>query len=202
MNCNIVKRSLPEIFKNRPVFRTRDAEGQGITRTYLLELEKRGEVERLARGIWALAGYEPSENHSLAIVGVAVPEARICLLTALRFHGLTTQNPHEIWIAVGVKDWKPKLKFPPLRVNRFSGAAWDLGLEEHRVDGVPIKVYSVAKTIVDLFRYRKKIGIDVGLEALREGWRVNRFTMDEIVPIARACRMQRIMHPYLESLVV
>jgi len=193
--------SIKAVLKDTPVFRTRDAEGLNISRTQLLELEQRGEVQRLARGIWALGGYEPSENHSLAIVGKAVPGARICLLTALRFHEVTTQNPHEVWIAIGVKDWKPKLKYPSLRVNRFSGAAWELGLEEHVVDGVPIKVYTVAKTVVDLFRYRKKIGIDVALEGLREGWRYNRFTMDEIVPIARSCRMLRIMQPYLESLV-
>ena len=129
-----------------------------------------------------------------------VPGGAVCLLSALRFHDLTSQNPHEVWLAIGPKDRLPAPGNPPIKIVRFGDGHFHLGLESHEVEGSRIKVYSVARTVVDLFRYRNKIGIDVALEALKEGWRERRFTLKEINAIATRCRMTRVMKPYLESL--
>ena len=120
---------------------------------------------------------------------------------ALRFHELTTQAPAEVWIALAEKARKPKLDYPRLRVARFSGPALTEGIETHRLEGVEVRVYSAAKTVADCFKYRNKVGLDVALEALREGWRARRFTMEEIFRFARICRVEKVMRPYLEGLV-
>lgn len=130
-----------------------------------------------------------------------VPDAVFCLLSALRFHDLGTQSPHEVWIFIGGKDRKPLISDPPLRVFRENSAHAELGVEEHMVEGTRLKVCSVARTVVDLFRYRNKIGIDVALEALKAGWRERRFSLPEINRIAQEYRMKNVMKPYLESLV-
>jgi predicted transcriptional regulator of viral defense system len=130
-----------------------------------------------------------------------VPEGVVCLLSALSFHGVGTQLPHEVWLAIQRRARQPSLRYPPLRVVKFSGKAFAEGIEVHRVEGQSVRVYSVAKTLADLFKYRNKIGLDVALEALREAWRERRFTMDEMDRFARICRVERVMKPYLEALV-
>ena len=130
-----------------------------------------------------------------------VPHGVGCLLTALRFHNLTTQSPSEIWMAIDRKARLPKTSGqPPIRFHRFSGKALTQGVEQHVVDGVPVKVYGVAKTVVDCFKYRNKIGLDVALEALREAWRERRATSRELWRYAEVCRVANVMRPYLESL--
>jgi len=124
----------------------------------------------------------------------------ICLLSALRFHGLTTQAPFEVWLAIENKALAPKLDYPPLRIVRFSGAAFTEGVEEHLVDAVMIRVTSVAKTVADCFKYRNKIGLDVALEALREAWQAKRMSSEEIWRFAKVCRVANVMRPYLESI--
>lgn len=183
------------------MLRTKDLERRGFPRWRIRAALEDGEIERVARGLYVRSGAGISENHSLALVARRVPRAAVCLLSALRFHGLTTQNPHEVWVAIRPKDRKPALEHPPLRVVRFSPRHFGAGLEEHEIEGVPVRIYSVARTVVDLFRYRNKIGLDAALEALREGWRERRFTMAEVNGIAKLCRMERVMKPYLESLV-
>lgn len=192
---------LPSLFKANSLLRSKELESAGISRTQVGKLVEAGKLFRVTRGVYAAQETQLNENLSLAVVAKAVPAARICLLSALRFHDLTTQSPHEVWIAIRVKDRKPKIEYPPLRVNRFSGATYDLGVEKHAIEGVPIEVYSAAKTVVDLFRYRRKIGIDVAIEALREGWKERRFSISELTRLAKACRMDRVMTPYLESLI-
>ena len=125
----------------------------------------------------------------------------ICLLSALSFHQIGTQLPHEVWIALDRRTRYPSLSYPRLRVMRFSGNALTEGIETHRVEGETLRVYNVAKTVADCFKYRNKIGLDVALEALREAWRARRFTMDEIHRYARICRVERVMRPYLEALI-
>lgn len=196
-DLELLKRS----FAGQGVLRSLELERLGFSRNQILKATQAQVLERMGRGLYALRGAEVAEHQSLLHVSKAVPHARICLLSALRFHELTTQNPHEVWIAIRRQDWKPVLRYPKLRVHRFSGAAFDEGLEAHTIQGTQIRVYSVAKTVVDLFRYRRKIGIDVALEALREGWREKRFAMAELDRVARLCRMSRIMAPYLESLI-
>ncbi|WP_459864738.1 type IV toxin-antitoxin system AbiEi family antitoxin domain-containing protein [Endothiovibrio diazotrophicus] len=128
------------------------------------------------------------------------PHAVICLLSALRFHDLTTQAPFEVWLAIPNKAHAPKMEYPPLRIVRFSGAALTGGVEEHVIDGVAVHVTSVAKTVVDCFKFRNKIGLDVALEALRAAWAERRVSMDELWHYAKLCRVANVMRPYLESL--
>lgn len=194
------QQTLKEQFDGATVLRSKDLESRGVSRSRIREAVESGALERVGRGLYALKGADFSEHHSLVQAVRRVPKAAICLLSALRFHDLTSQNPHEVWIAIGPKDRLPQVDQPPLQVVRFGAGHFDLGLETHEVEGARLRVYSVARTVVDLFRYRNKIGLDVALEALREGWRERRFTLAEINRIAGGCRMARVMKPYLESL--
>jgi predicted transcriptional regulator of viral defense system len=173
----------------------------GIHRQVLTRLVGEGRIERIARGVYRLAEQPVTENHGLAIAAAAVPHGVVCLLSALQYHGLGTQLPSEVWIALDRTAWRPKLNYPPLRIVRFTGAALTEGVESHVIEGRPVQVYGVAKTIADCFKYRNKIGLDVALEALRDAWRGKRFTMSTLDHYAAICRVQRVMRPYLEALV-
>lgn len=173
----------------------------GIHRQALTRLVEAGQLERVVRGVYRLPERSFTEHHGLVLASAAVPHGTICLLSALQFHNIGTQLPSEIWIAIDRRARRPALKYPPLRVVRYTGAALTQGAESHRIEGQTIRIYNIAKTIADCFKYRNKIGIDVALEALREAWRARRFTMDELDRYARICRVQRVMQPYLESLV-
>ena len=191
---------LDALFQGATVLRSRDLEERGLTRTRIREAVDASVLERVGRGLYTLPGAELTEHHSMVQATRRVPGAAICLLSALRFHDLTSQNPHEVWLAIGPKDRLPQKGNPPIKIVRFGAENFPLGLETHEIEGVELKVYSVARTVVDLFRYRNKIGIDVALEALKEGWRERRFTLKEINQIAMRCRMVQVMKPYLESL--
>jgi predicted transcriptional regulator of viral defense system len=167
----------------------------------LTRLVEAGKLERVARGRYRLPNAPTTEHHGLALVAATVPKGVICLLSALSFHRIGTQLPHEVWIALDRRDRRPALEYPRLRVMRFGGEALTAGIETHRVEDESVRVYSVAKTIADAFKYRNKIGLEVALESLREGWRARRFTMDEIQHHARICRVSRVIQPYLEALV-
>jgi predicted transcriptional regulator of viral defense system len=179
--------------------RPRDLEAQGITRAYLARLVRKGQVLRSARGVYVAVRHKPTAEHTLAHVAKRVPGGVFCLLTAMRFHGLTTQSPADIWIALPEKARCPRFDYPGLRVARFSGAALTEGIEEHRVEGVDIRVYSPAKTVADAFKYRNKVGIDVAVEALRDFIRRYRGGVNELERFARICRVSRVMQPYLDS---
>ena len=187
--------------RTQPLVRSRDVEARGIPREYLLRMYRLGLLRRAARGVYALADAPVTEHHSLAVAAKMVPRAVVCLLSALRFHGLTTQDPHQIWIAIDNKARRPSLESPALRVVRFSGKALTEGIGTHTIEGVPVRVYSVAKTIGDCFKYRHKIGIDVAVEALKDALRHKRTTIDEIHRFAKVCRVDRVMRPYLEAIV-
>jgi predicted transcriptional regulator of viral defense system len=173
----------------------------GIHTQALSRLVRSGALQRVSRGRYRLPDAPITEHHGLALVATAAPQAVVCLLSALSFHGIGTQLPHEVWIALDRRKRRPALAWPRLRVMRFSGKALTAGIEEHRIEGETVRVYGPAKTIADVFKYRNKIGIDVALEALREAWRAKRVTMDEIHRYARVCRVDRVMRPYLEALV-
>ena len=153
------------------------------------------------RGLYKLPAQPITEHHGLAMAASSVPQGVVCLLSALQFHGIGTQLPSEIWIAVDRRSRRPTLKYPPLRIFRFSGDALTEGVDLHRIEGQSVRVYAVTKTLADCFKYRNKIGLDVALEALRAAWRARQFTMDELDRYARVCRVQRVMQPYLEALV-
>jgi len=180
--------------------RPRELEAHGVSRAQLSRLVDDGLVLRQARGIYIAARHAPTEAHTLAQVAKRVPDAVFCLLTALRFHGLTTQSPAEVWIALPEKARRPRLDHPRLRVARFSGPALTEGIAEHSVEGVRIRVYSAAKTVADCFKYRNKVGIDVAVEALRDFGRKFRGSANELARCARICRVSRVMQPYLDSI--
>lgn len=180
--------------------RPRELAAHGVSRAQIARLVREGLVLRQARGLYAAARHAPTEAHTLAQVAKRVPQAVFCLLTALRFHGLTTQSPAEVWIALPEKARRPRLEYPRLRVARFSGAALTEGIEEHRAEGVRIRVYSAAKTVADCFKYRNKVGIDVAVEALRDFSRTHRGGADELARCARICRVARVMQPYLDAI--
>jgi len=186
---------------HQPLVRPRDVEALGIARESLLRLYRRGLLVRQARGVYALPQTPITEYHSLAMAAKRVPRGVICLLSALRFHGLTTQDPHEVWMAIDIKARKPSVRSPALRVVRFSGRALVEGVEESEIEGVRVRVTSAAKTVADCFKYRHEIGIDVAIEALRDSVRKRKTTIDEIHRHAKACRVANVMRPYLESAV-
>ena len=179
---------------------TRELAEAGIHTQVLSRLVADGALERIARGLYRLPEREVTEHHGLVIVATAVPNGVVCLLSALQYHRIGTQLPSDVWIAIDRRARHPALRYPPLKIVRYSGAALTEGIEIHRIEGQDVRVYNISKTIADCFKYRHKIGIDVALEALREGWRARRFRMDELDRFAAICRVQRVMRPYLEAL--
>jgi predicted transcriptional regulator of viral defense system len=181
---------------------SREVTDAGIHRQLLTRLVRDGTLEHAAKGVYRIPHQPVTEHHGLVLATAAVPRGIICLLSALGFHGLGTQLPSEVWIAIPRRSRQPTLKYPPLRIVRFSGKALTEGVEEHFAEGRLLRVYGVAKTVADCFKYRHKIGLEVALEALREGWRDRRFTIDELDRFAEICRVSAVMRPYVESLLV
>jgi predicted transcriptional regulator of viral defense system len=192
--------SLLDLAQGKALLRPSDAVARGHSRLYLAQLAQRGLVHKVSRGLYALPQRKASEFASFAEVASKHPQALVCLLSALAFHGLTTQAPFEVWIAVDNKARAPQMPYPPLRIARFSGSALTEGVELHNIEGVPVKVTSVPKTIADCFKYRNKIGLDVAMEALKEAWSAKRVSMDELWHYGQICRVQNVMRPYLEGL--
>ncbi|HEY9422196.1 MAG TPA: type IV toxin-antitoxin system AbiEi family antitoxin domain-containing protein [Thermoanaerobaculia bacterium] len=191
---------LLDLIRSAGVFRSRDLSDKGFTREHLRRLHARGLVEQVGRGLYRAPDADITEHQTLTEAGRRVPHGVICLLSALRFHGMTTQNPFEVWLAIGRKDRLPKADHPPLRVVRFSGEALTEGVEEHVVQGVPVRVYSPAKTVADCFKYRNKIGLDAAIEALRDCVEKRLATFDDLWRYAKICRVSNVMRPYLESI--
>jgi predicted transcriptional regulator of viral defense system len=190
---------LMELAREMGVIRAKEAQEKGIHPEYLKRLEQQGLLVRSARGIYTFMNANITESHTLVEATKRVPHGVICLLSALSFHELTTQAPFEVWLAIPPKVRNPKEDLLPLRIVHMSGKALECGIEEHNIEGVRVSVYSPSKTIVDCFKFRHKIGLDVALEALRECLRERRCRVDEIWHYAKICRMQNVMRPYLES---
>lgn len=188
------------LVKKAGILRPRDLRSHGIPRLYLRMAADKGLVMRVGRGLYIARGSRPTQHHSLAQASKRVPHGIVCLLSALRFLDLTTQSPFQVWLAIGDKARLPKTDSPPLRIVRFSQKTLAYGVQEHRIAGVSVRIFSAAKTVADCFRYRNKIGLDVALEALRECRRKRRATADELWQAAMVCRVANVMRPYLESL--
>ncbi|HYN03000.1 MAG TPA: type IV toxin-antitoxin system AbiEi family antitoxin domain-containing protein [Vicinamibacteria bacterium] len=188
------------IIRGLGVVRPMDLDRRGVPRAHLYALVRAGRVERQGRGLYVAKGHRYTADHTLAHVAKRVPGGVVCLLSALRFHDLTTQLPAEVWLALPQKARRPQLDYPRLRIARFSGAALSEGIEEHSVEGVKVRVYSAAKTVADCFKYRNKIGIDVAVEALKDFTRTHRGEADELARFARICRVSRVMQPYLDAI--
>jgi len=189
-----------KLVQKRGMVSVRDVSARGFHPEHLRRLVADGLLVRVTRGVYAPADAEPTENHSLAQVAKKVPHGVICLLSALRFHEIGTQSPFEVWVAIDRRARKPSVHGTKLRVVRFSGTSRTNGIERHQIEGVEVAVYSAAKTVADCFKYRNKIGLDVALEALRDGLQNRRFTRDDLWKYAKMCRVTGVLRPYLEMI--
>ncbi len=195
------KEKLLDFVRQAGVIRAKDLATLGIPRIYLSRLVETGDLEQLGRGIYAAGDATPTAHRTLVHASVRVPKGTICLISALRFHNLTTQLPHKVWIAVDAGTRTPKEHQIPLRIVHFSGKALTEGVETHKIEGVEVRIYNIAKTVADCFKYRNKVGLDIALEALRETQRERKCTMDELWQYAKICRVANVMRPYLEAIV-
>jgi len=180
--------------------RPRDIEAIGLPREYMVRLHRQGRLNRFGRGIYTLPDANVTERHSYAEIAKRVPNSVICLLTALVFHEITTQSPASVWIALSKGARTPAFTLPSLRIARLSGPSLTEGIENHQVEGVPVHVYSAAKTVADCFKFRNKIGIDVAIEALKDSIRQQKANIGEIYRYAKICRVGNVIRPYVEAL--
>ncbi len=181
------------------IIRTHQALKAGIHPRTLYELRDQGELEQVSRGVFRLNELAPISNPDLVTVALRIPKAVVCLISALAFHDLTTQVPHDVSIALEKGAQSPRLEHPPVIVHRFSKKAFTAGIETHQIDGVDIRIYSPEKTLADSFKFRNKLGLEVVLEALKL-YRIQRqFKSDELLKYARVCRVEKVMTPYLEA---
>jgi len=193
-----------QLAKKQGLITDGEVRAMGIHPQTLKRLVESGKLERVARGRYRLPDpdYELTEHHGLVLASAAAPSGIICLLSALQFHVIGTQLPRQVWMALDRGVRKPAIEYPPLRVVRFSGEALAAGVEEHTLEGQTVRVYNVAKTLADCFKYRNKIGLDVALEALSDAWRERRSEMLDIARYARVCRVWNVMRPYLEAMSI
>jgi predicted transcriptional regulator of viral defense system len=188
-----------DLARHRRVLRAADVRQHGWSPQLLLSLHKAGKLKRVARGLYSLPDAEITEHQPLIEVCQRVPKAVLCLLSALQFHGIGTQMPREVWVALPEATQTPTLGYPLLRIVRLRGEAYSEGIQTVTEHGALIRVYSVAKTVTDCFKFRNKIGLDVALEALKDAWRSRKVTMAELNHFAKVNRVERVMQPYLET---
>ncbi len=189
-----------DLARQKGMLRPGDLQGVGTARVMLTRMTASGQLERVGRGLYRLPGANPSEHETLTTVAARVPQAVFCLLTALQFHGLTTQLARQVWIAMPRGSHVPRLDYPPVKMVQFTGEAYSEGVEVFERDQVSLRVYSVAKTVADCFKHRNKIGLDVALEALRDARSQKKASADDLWRFAKICRVANVMHPYLEAI--
>lgn len=181
------------------LLRASDLDAIDAPRVVLTRLIAAGLLDRVGRGLYRLPGHPISEHEGLMVVATKAPQAVFCLLTALQFHGLTTQLPRQVWIAMPRGSHSPRIDYPPIRMVQMAGSAHLAGVEEHLCNGVKVRIYSPAKTVVDCFKHRNKIGLDVALEALKDAWRTRKASADDLWRYAQDCRVATVMRPYMEA---
>lgn len=193
-----------QFIAKREVATVTDLAKLGLSRSALFRalamLLDGGRLVRVRRGVYQVAKNRDASN-TWGQVMQRYPQGVLCLLSALAFHELTTQSPPVVWLALPKSAWRKPEEYPPLRIVHFSGEAFTAGVETHQRPGGMVRVYSVAKTVADGFKFRNHIGLDVAIEALREGWQQRRFTLEELDAMARVCRVQAVIRPYVEALV-
>lgn len=195
------KEEVLQLIRKLGLVNAADIEASGISRNYLYMLHKEGLLYKTTRGLYRVADALITENSGYIEMSKKVPRAVVCLVSSLNFHQITTQIPHEIWIALPRGSWRPVSAYPPVNVTFMSGKAYEFGIEEHIVNDSVIKVYSLSKTVADCFKFRNKIGLDIALEALKESLRSGRVSVDEIMEAAKVCNIANTMKPYLEATV-
>ena len=200
-NQNTIEKA-KKIFRDRGgMLKTGEALRAGIHPRILYEMERAQILEKLNRGLYRLTDLPALGNPDLVTIALKVPSGVICLISALAYHEITTQVPHEVYVALKRGMEAPRLGHPPLRIFWFSGQAFTLGIESHKIDGVSVRIYSPEKTIADCFKYRNKIGLDTAIEALKLYREKRRFKANDLMKFARVCRVDKVMRPYLEALL-
>ncbi len=192
--------ALPRAIQKKGAFRLTEARALGLHSEQVQRLTRQGLLVRLGRGLYASATMVPREHHTLAEVASKVPNGIVCLLTALRFHGLGTQHPREVWLAVDRRAGIPRIDFTPVRVIRISGAALTGGIDTHDVEGVRVRITSPARTVVDCFKFRNRIGIDVAVEALRDYRLLRKGSVEALWREAGHLRMTQVIRPYWDAI--
>ncbi len=196
-----LKRATTAFRRNGGLLRMSEAVRAGVHRDTLRVMVERGELEKLSRGLYRLIDSPTPTHPDLAAVAVKVPQGVICLISALAYHELTTQIPHEVYLAIDRNSEPPRIDFPPVRTFRFSGTAFTEGVERHKVESVTLRVYSREKTIVDCFKFRNKIGLDTCVEALRRYRESLGFNPDALLSYGAICRVKQVMRPYIEAVL-
>jgi len=189
-----------DLLGQKGMLRPSDLAAIGTHRVVLTRMMAKGLLERVGRGMYRLPENQGSEHESLIAVAIRAPQAVFCLLSALQFHELTTQLPRQVWIAMPRGSHTPKIDYPPVRMVQFAGSAYSEGIELFERDQVNLRVYGVAKTVADCFKYRNKIGLDVALEALKDARAQGKASIDDIWRYAKICRVTNVMRPYLEAI--
>jgi predicted transcriptional regulator of viral defense system len=191
---------LRALLREQGVIRVRDLATHGISQDSLWRLHRRGEVIRVARGLYVPVDYDSEPAHTVAEAAKRVPQGIVCLLSALRLHDLTTQSPHAVWLTIPVAARRPKVEYPPIEIVRASGPALSEGIEERVIEGITVRIYNPAKTVADCFKNRNKAGLDVAIEALRDCLDQRRATLDQIWRYAEICRVANVIRPYVEAI--
>lgn len=194
-----IRRARVLFHPQKGAFRTGEAVRAGVHPRTIYTMRDQGIIKRMGRGMYRFADMPSLGNPDLVTVAMKVPKGVICLISALSYHEMTTEIPHEIYLALPRGAEPPRLDYPPLRIFWFSGTAFTEGIEQHDVDGIPVRVYNPEKTLADCFKYRYKIGLDVVLEALKFYRQRKRFQADDLMRYARICRVEKVMRPYLEA---
>ena len=189
------------LFQHRGTMRTNEILAAGIHPRTLYQMRDAGEIEQHGRGLFRLANMPPLGQPDLVTIAKRIPNGVLCLISALAFHELTTQVPHRVQVALPITARNPKLAYPPIQIHRFSNDSFRSGIETHTIDGVSVRVYSAEKSLADAFKYRNKIGTDVAVEALRTYLGRPRPRLKELLAYSRACRVEKIIRPYLEAIV-
>lgn len=201
MPASISQREIAQaLLTARGIARLVELRDAGVTAATMSRMERNGEVLRLARGLYQLSDAPLDTNHSLAEAAKRIPKGVVCLVSALAFHGLTDQLPKQVWLAIGQKNWAPKPDSTPIRIVRFTERLLNESVETHVIEGVPVKVFGIVKTIADCFRYRNKIGLSVAIEGLQEALRQSKVTPGEIARQAERGGVATVIRPYLEAL--
>ncbi len=196
---NDKKRKILELAGEKTILRPRDVRDAGLPRQYVYRLLEEGKLEKVGRGLYKLPDCEVSEHEMLLEVARRAPKITVCLLSALRFHGMTTQNPFQIWVAIHHKDRVPRLDVP-LKITRMTGKSLTEGKEKHQINGVKVSIYNPAKTVADCFKFRNKIGLEVAIEALKDYHSQNRGTMSQLWEYAKINRVHNLIRPYAEAI--
>ena len=201
MNSMSKRQQVIDYVKQHSLVRPNEIEKMGLPRVYLNQLAQEGVIDHIGRGLYQWPGFKLDTHAALSEVTKKVPKGVISLLSALSFHEFTTQNPFEVWVALERKSWKPVINYPPTRFVFMSGDSIKEGVDVHIINNIEVQIFNPAKTIVDCFKYRNKIRLDVALEALKEGWRKKLFTIDELMGYAEICRVKNVISPYMEILI-